>query len=393
VELGLRTLARRWGRAALTSLGVAAVIAVYLGVSGGVGSAEQEIQSPFEGTGVRIIVQQPLEGYSDAEAFPALASLLDASVAEAILATPGVDPLESSSVLFMPLTRVASPGEPPAVLAVGIEPGHENAFLEGLPAQDGRATLSGATSAILGPRAARYYAAGEGIETLTAGAMLEIGGEEFEVVGLLEPGSALTDRSILLPLTTAQRLFVRPGVVSAIVLHMENPSSAGPAAADLREQFPDLQVIGGQDDALPEPPAQEVGGEVGQFFDALRAMVLLVAVLMISIVMVINVADQRRQIGILRAMGAGRGLIAGLVLAQSVLLSVAGTLLAWPIYALVTLSLRSALAEANIEIMLADLLPSWTRMFITALLVGGLASLWPAWQAARVAPLEALRAE
>jgi putative ABC transport system permease protein len=338
-------------------------------------------------------VQQPLEGYSDAEEFPALASLLDVSLAETILAMPQVDTLSSSSVLFVPLARVASLGEPPAVLAVGVEPGHENAFLEGLHAHEGRTTLSGDRTVIVGPRAARYYAAAKGLETLTTGVLLEIGGEEFEVIGLLEPGSALTDHSLLLSLATAQSLFVRPGVVSAVILHMAEPSSVGSTAAGLREEFPDLQVIGGEVDDGPVAPTQEIGGKVGRFFEALTAMVLLVAVLMISIVMVINVADQRREIGILRAMGAGRELVAGFVLTRAVLLSAAGTVLAWPVYALVTLSLRSALAETNIEIVLADLLPSWTRMFVTALLVGALASLWPAWQAARVSPLEALRAE
>jgi len=393
VGLGVHTLMHRWARAALTSLGVAAVIAVYLGVSGGVGEAGPDVRAPFEALSGRIVVQQAVEGYSDAEAYPALSSLLPESDAEAILAMRGADPLTSSSVLFMPLARVASPGEPPAVLAVGVEPGHEAAFLDGLPVRDGQATLSGARTAILGPRAARYYAEAEGVETLLSGATVDIAGAEFEVVGLLEPGSALTDHAVLLPLRTGQDLFLRPGVVSAVILHMSDPASAGPAAAAVRERFPGLQVIGGESEGGLEEPAPEIERGVVSFFEALKITVLLVAVLMISIVMVISVADQRRQIGILRAMGAGRPLIAGLVLTQAMVLSVAGTLLAWPVYALVMLSLRSALAEANIEITLADLLPSWTRMFITALLVGGLASLWPAWQAVRVTPLEALRAE
>ena len=393
VGLGVHTLMHRWARAALTSLGVAAVIAVYLGVSGGVGEAGPDVRAPFEALSGRIIVQQAVEGYSDAEDNPALSSLLAESDAEAILAMRGADPLTSSSVLFVPLARVASPGEPPAVLAVGIEPGHEVAFLDGLPVGDGQAALSDSMSVILGPRAARYFAGAGACETVMLGAVIELAGAEFEVVGVLEPGTALTDHAVILPLRTAQNLFLRPGVVSAVILHVSDPASAGPVAAAIRERFPGLQVIGGESQGELEEPAPEIESGVVSFFEALKITVLLVAVLMISIVMVISVADQRRQIGILRAMGAGRPLIAGLVLTQAMVLSVAGTLLAWPVYALVMLSLRSVLAEANIEITLADLLPSWARLFVTALLVGGLASLWPAWQAVRVTPLEALRAE
>jgi putative ABC transport system permease protein len=393
LELGIRYLARRRGRAALTSLGVAAVVAVYLGVSGGARATEQDIQTRLEESAGRIIVQQPVEGYSEDEAFPALTSLMAASEAEAVLAAQGADPQASSAVLFMPLTRVASPGEPPAVLAVGVEPGREAAFLNGVSPQAGETTLLGERSVVLGARAARYYAQAEPGGPIEPGDEIEIAGTTFDVVGVLEPGSALIDRVVLLPLRTAQDLFFRPGVVSAVILHVSYPETASSTAAALRQQYPGLLVIGGEDEVPPVEGAQDIEGGLGKFLDALSATVLLVAVLMISIVMVISVADQRRQIGILRALGAGRSAIAGLVLSQSVVLSAAGTLLAWPVYALVTLSLRSALAEANIEILVVDLLPSWTRMVAAALIVGGLSTLWPAWQALRVTPLEAMRTD
>ncbi|OGO07575.1 MAG: hypothetical protein A3K46_07240 [Chloroflexi bacterium RBG_13_60_9] len=107
-----------------------------------------------------------------------------------------------------------------------------------------------------------------------------------------------------------------------------------------------------------------------------------------TIVVVVSVLEQRREIGTLRAVGAQRWRIFGMVAGQAIVLSLLGTMVALPIALFLV---QGGMGEYLSSI--PDVLQIWWQTLWTAVGVGLAASLLPAWQAVRVDPLESLRYE
>jgi len=131
-------------------------------------------------------------------------------------------------------------------------------------------------------------------------------------------------------------------------------------------------------------------------------LVLIVLVAAVNIVssLVMLVLEKRRDIGVLRAMGVTPGGILQIFLLQGTLIGAAGTALGLSVGAAVSYALgRWHLLQLPGEIYFLDTLPvkmeplDFAVVGAAALVICFLASLYPAWQAANMAPVKAIRYE
>jgi ABC-type antimicrobial peptide transport system permease subunit len=102
--------------------------------------------------------------------------------------------------------------------------------------------------------------------------------------------------------------------------------------------------------------------------------------------MAYTVALRRREFGVRAALGAAPLRIAGLVMLHAISLAVIGIGAGLGLYALLVPSLRSLLYGVG-SLDMASLAAAVLILLVTAVLAGAL----PARQAARIAPMEALR--
>ena len=214
--------------------------------------------------------------------------------------------------------------------------------------------------------------------------------ESVRVSALLDLGvKDLNRRSVLVPLRSAQSLLGLPGGATVLELQLADVWQAQDMAQQLRQTYP-YRVESWQDNnaqLLSALAAQSISTSV------IRAVVLAVVVLGIASVLVVSVVQKRREIGILRAMGATRGQIARVFLLQGAMVgavgSLAGLLLAALLIWAFTQFVRGPDGGPLFAITLS--LPTMLQVSLLATLCGVLAAVAPARRAAAMDPAKAIR--
>jgi lipoprotein-releasing system permease protein len=211
------------------------------------------------------------------------------------------------------------------------------------------------------------------------------------VTGLFDMGSReMNRRRIFTTLRLAQTLLDLPGGVSVIDLSVADLFGADAVADPLRQQTglrveSWMQTNAGLLNALSN---QNISNNL------IRGFVVAIVALGISSVLVVSVVQKQREIGILRAMGAGRRQIMAVFLLQGALMGVLGSALGAVLaYGLLVLFSHIFNAPDGSAMYVAEL--DVTLMLAASVLatgVGVLAALMPARRAARMDPVQAIRA-
>jgi len=213
------------------------------------------------------------------------------------------------------------------------------------------------------------------------GDTLDLLGEAFTVKGTFARGT-LADSELWIPLTDAQRLFRLGDEVSIYVVR---------GSKDLQSAI---------EAALPVEVTREGEGFVSfsrslsSFVQVLRlvsAVMALAAVLGILTVMFTMVQSRRREIGVLRAVGFGRGSIVLYVLVQALAVALAGYLLAL----LSALGISAALNFEAVGVSVTPVLDGIVAgaALVWSLAIAALAAAYPAMLAAKINLADTLRAE
>ncbi len=214
--------------------------------------------------------------------------------------------------------------------------------------------------------------------------------ESLRVTALVDLGVRdLNRRTVIVPLRAAQNLLALPGGATGLDLTLHDVWAAQSLADALRAQFP-YKV-----ESWQESNAQLVSALNAQSVSTgiIRAVVLAVVVLGIASVLVVSVVQKRREIGILRAMGATRGQVLRLFLVQGAVVgavgSVLGLLLAVALIWAFTNFVRGSdgLPLFNITLPLATAV----RVALVATVCGVVAAIAPARRAAQLDPAQAIR--
>ena len=238
------------------------------------------------------------------------------------------------------------------------------------------------------------------------GKEVKINGVNYEVVGVLaEQGQTLggnPDDSVYLPVSTAQtRLYpdrTRMGqhAVSGIAVQAASEDQADAAVTQVTAILRDRHglVAGDEDDfsvfsqtSLLET-ANTVTATLTAFLGAIAAISLLVGGIGIMNIMLVSVTERTREIGIRKAIGALKRDILVQFLLESMLVSLLGGFLGITLGWLIAQLAGAALDLSTVVDMSTVLLAAG---FAAA--VGLIFGIYPAWRAAGLRPIEALRYE
>ncbi|MNQ30125.1 Macrolide export ATP-binding/permease protein MacB [compost metagenome] len=227
------------------------------------------------------------------------------------------------------------------------------------------------------------------------GELVRIGGTRFRVVGVMaEKGQMLgfdLDDVAYIPVDWAESLFNREGLMEINVMYRPATTSAA-LARQIRQTL--IERHGAEDFSLTTQ--DDLLASLDRILAILSAAVaglggisLLVGAVGILTIMTTTVGERTAEIGLLRALGASPRQVLGLFLAEATLLSLAGGLLGLLLVALLLGALHLALADLPLRPQPLFLLLA----LLLSALIGILAGLAPARQAARLHPVDALRSE
>jgi putative ABC transport system permease protein len=228
-----------------------------------------------------------------------------------------------------------------------------------------------------------------GIRSLDTPISVWLGDQWFSVVGIMESLelSSDLDRAALVSGAAATTYLVDEIVPSTIYVRTD-PASVddvrGVMAATVNPENPDQVEVTRPSDALEAREAAE--SALTNLFLGLGAVALLVGGVGIANVMVISVLERRGEIGLRRALGATRRHITVQFFGESLLLAGIG--------GLGGVLLGVAVTAGYATLQGWDVLVPGIAIvggFVAALVIGGVAGLYPAMRAARVSPTEALR--
>ena len=222
--------------------------------------------------------------------------------------------------------------------------------------------------------------------TLQTGAV----SDSARVTALVDLGVRdLNRRTVIMPLRAAQNLLGLPGGATSLDLTVNDVWAAQTLAQDLRRQFP-YKIESWQESnaaLVTALNAQSISTAL------IRGVVLVVVVLGIASVLVVSVVQKRREIGILRAMGATRGQILRIFLLQGAVVgavgSLLGLLLALAMIWLFTTFVRGSDGQPLFNIALQA--STAVQVALIATVCGVLAAIAPARRAARLDPAQAIR--
>jgi len=199
----------------------------------------------------------------------------------------------------------------------------------------------------------------------------------------------LNRRTVIVPLRTAQSLFGLPGGATGLELAVHDIWAAQTLAADLARRFP-YKVESWQD-----TNAQLVSALNAQSVSTglIRAVVMIVVALGIASVLVVSVVQKRREIGILRAMGATRGQVLRVFLLQGAIVGALGSTLGILFAVLLIRAFTTFVRGADgLPLFVISLAPALAlQVAAVATLCGILAAVAPARRAAALDPAQAIR--
>ncbi len=238
------------------------------------------------------------------------------------------------------------------------------------------------------------------------GKPLKINGIEYEIVGVLESQSGSLagnpDENVYIPLTTAQsRLYsdrTRSGqpAVNTITAQAVDESQAEAAVDQITETLRAEHgiVVGDEDDFSTFSQTElldtvnAITGTLTAFLGAIAAISLLVGGIGIMNIMLVSVTERTREIGIRKAIGALKRDILAQFLLESVSVSLLGGFLGILFGSIMALAASNLL---GLDLVIEPLTVVLATGFAAG--VGLIFGLYPAWRAANLRPIEALRHE
>jgi putative ABC transport system permease protein len=216
---------------------------------------------------------------------------------------------------------------------------------------------------------------------LHVGSMIKLG-KEWRVTGIVEEGKL---SRMFADIKTLQDEYAQTDKVNFVWVKVDDPASVPTVVAELKETLPDFYVYTMEEmTSLLTPDNVPI---VKGFTKVVIGIAVIVGFLVVFLSMYTAVLERTREIGVLKALGASPGYVLGILIRETVLLSIAGSLLG------ILMSYGSQVLITNFapSFLTMEIVKDWWPISAAIALVGSLVgALYPGLKAAKQDAIEAL---
>lgn len=216
-------------------------------------------------------------------------------------------------------------------------------------------------------------------------------GKNFKITGVFETGSFIQDAGAFMPLDTLQNLTSNDGKVSTIAVKVTDNANVTDVSQQIENDYPN---------ELSTVTAADQAGRINDALGAINTATWAISLLAIVIggvgvinTMIMSVYERTREIGVLKAVGWRGRRILGMILGESIVLTIMAAIVGTIVGVVGVEVLLSYSATFGTMIKPVFSIELFLRAFGIAFLVGIVGGIYPAYRASRLAPTEALRYE
>jgi putative ABC transport system permease protein len=376
----LQNIRKRKVRSLLTVLGIAVCIQMFTIISSIIDYTISDLEGELTKYAGQMYVKNKSTASTTGETFPPMNSSILQSSGDQILSDfeGEIQGDLSTPVIFNMIAGPAGPNMPPQALAVGVNPGKEQAYTgKGIEMQGGSLSLNkDGKHVVLGASAATFF------EVNKVGDSILLAGDTYVVSGILKKNNRVVDPLILLSIENAQKTFSLKETYSTVLITVKKLADIDSLSKDIESQNSKLEVM------TQEGIADNINSSLAgtkMFMTTILVTVIGVAVIVILIVMTLAIMERTKEIGVLRAIGATKKNIMFSILSESLLMSFIGGSIGVSLGYLVLLWVFQAPDFFTLQIAYLGVGMS--------ILIGILSSIYPSYRAIKILPQEALRYE
>lgn len=360
-----KNLWRRKTRTLLTILGIAIGVGAVVSLSAFGAGFATGFERMLSGSNADLSVVQK-------DAMISFLSILDEEVGEDLRRVEGVETVSGSimSIMQMP--------ESPYFTVFGEDP-------RGFPIEHFRVVegqpLSGRRQILIGRLTAEAF-------NKRVGESFKLNQTTFRISGIYETGVNMEDGGAVITLEDAQRIFDRRGRVNNYSLKLSDSRRIDEIKAQIETSYPELSA-NRSGDATIQTQALGMYRSMGWF---LGMFAVIVGGLGMMNTTLMSVFERTREIGVLRALGWRRNRVLRLILGESLVIALLGGMAGLAIG--LGLTSLASLSPSVASMLQGVYEPQiFIQALIVALLLGAVGGLYPAWRAAHLDPVEAMRSE
>ncbi|MCL5276952.1 MAG: ABC transporter permease [Deltaproteobacteria bacterium] len=301
-------------------------------------------------------------------------SSVDEGIMDRIRSIKGVKEVAGS------LTDIVTVNDQPSITVIGLDPAEYP--IRHLKIIEGSALTEGGYNSVLVGKIAQ-----ENLK-VRVGNYLDIETMVFRVVGVYESGNVFEDGACVVQLKTLQALLNKRHTVSLISIKLDNPSQEKGMLKTIQSRLHGYTVV----------EARKLG-ELNEGTKLIRIMAWITSVIALAVGMIgtmntmtMSVFERTKELGILRAIGWSKAMVARMILGETVIIGIAGWALG-SIIGVASLRLLIDLPSVRGFIFADPDLRLFAMALLVALCLSVIGALYPMYRAMMVQPVDAIRYE
>ena len=217
---------------------------------------------------------------------------------------------------------------------------------------------------------------------LKVGSVLHTMNRDWRVSGIFASGKLAR---VMIPLTVLQELASANGKITMIYVKLDNPANTQAVIDAMKQDLPEYPIYA-MEELIKQFSVNNLP-ELKAFIGVVVSLAVLFGFLVVFLAMYTAVLERTREIGILKALGAGPGYVLGILLRETVLLAIIGSLCGIAM----SYGTRWLIATFIPASMVQAIVYSWWPIASLITLAGAiLGVLYPALKAARQDALDSL---